>query len=64
MDRITVYLVSGQTLSFEGVYEPIMNPVNGELIKHKFGTDEQEGLKINFLRMDMIAAVVTQKDWV
>lgn len=64
MDRITVYLVSGQTLTFEGVYEPIMNPVNGELIKHKFGTDEQTGLKINFLRMDMIAAVTTQKEWV
>ena len=63
MQKITVYLTSGQTITFDGTYKMVHDPVSGRG-SHKFSVDEQSGLEIPFIAHDKIVAVTSQEEWV
>jgi hypothetical protein len=63
MATVTVYLTSGQTITYEGNYKKIRGPA-GQLLDHQFGVDSETGLSLDFIRLDTIAAVTVQEAWV
>ena len=63
MATITVYLMSGQTFTYEGTYDQVRAPGTNELISHKFAVDARSGMKIPFVRVDAVAAVTEKEDW-
>ena len=62
MAKITVYLTSGQTITFDGTYEPVRSPISKELMKHGFRTTVHSGFKIEFLGRDVVTAGTSQED--
>jgi hypothetical protein len=61
MKKITVYLTSGQTITFDGLYKMVQDPLTSKW-RHKFSVSEQSGFELPFLPHDMVAAVTTQEE--
>lgn len=56
MKTVTIYLTSGQTITYEGTY------TRDNVLGHRFGVDASTGLSLDFIDRDMIAAVTAQEN--
>lgn len=58
--KITVYLKTGQTITFSGTYEKVAG-ASGTIIRHRF--EPERGFRIPFLPHDQIVAVTEEDAW-
>lgn len=58
--KITVYLKTGQTITFTGTYETVIGGV-GHVIRHHF--EPERGFRIPFLPHEQIIAVTEEDAW-